>query len=153
MELTGINKKLKNNYLFCFSVSLLNDRRYMGIGLSKSEVQLNRLPGWDKNSYGYHGDDGHSFCCSGTGQTYGPTFTTGDVIGCCWNLIENICFYTKNGFNLGNLEFFCFFSVYVGIFATNNFLFTGVAFRDLPVSFGHRFVCKWSLFGLSNCLA
>ena len=40
-----------------------------------------RLPGWDKHSYGYHGDDGHSFCSSGQGQAYGPTFTTGDVIG------------------------------------------------------------------------
>ena len=57
--------------------------------------------GWDKNSYGYHGDDGHSFCSSGSGQSYGPTFTTGDVIGCCVNLIEGTCFYTKNGVNLG----------------------------------------------------
>ena len=59
------------------------------------------IVGWDKHSYGYHGDDGHSFCSSGTGQPYGPTFTTGDVIGCCVNLIDNSCFYTKNGINLG----------------------------------------------------
>lgn len=59
------------------------------------------LLGWDKHSYGYHGDDGHSFCSSGTGQPYGPTFTTGDVIGCCVNLINNTCFYTKNGHSLG----------------------------------------------------
>ena len=59
------------------------------------------IAGWDKHSYGYHGDDGHSFCSSGTGQPYGPTFTTGDVIGCCVNLIDNTCFYTKNGVNLG----------------------------------------------------
>lgn len=51
--------------------------RYMGIGLSAQGVSMNRLPGWDKNSYGYHGDDGHSFCSSGTGQPYGPTFSTG----------------------------------------------------------------------------
>lgn len=68
------------------------------------------LPGWDKHSYGYHGDDGHSFCSSGTGQPYGPTFTTGDVIGCGVNLIDNTCFYTKNGHHLG------------------------IAFTDLPVS-------------------
>ena len=60
-----------------------------------------RLPGWDKQSYGYHGDDGHSFCSSGTGQAYGPTFTTGDVIGCGLNLIDGSCFYTKNGIHLG----------------------------------------------------
>ena len=60
-----------------------------------------RLPGWDKNSYGYHGDDGHSFRSSGTGQQYGPTFTTGDVIGCGINLMDGSCFYTKNGHHLG----------------------------------------------------
>lgn len=99
----------------------------MGIGLSAHGVNLNRLPGethtvwttlgparilplgWDKQSYGYHGDDGHSFCSSGTGQPYGPTFTTGDVIGCGVNLIDNTCFYTKNGHHLG------------------------IAFHDLPV--------------------
>ncbi|XP_063594978.1 ran-binding protein 9-like [Penaeus indicus] len=74
---------------------------YMGIGLSAQGVNMNRLPGWDKNSFGYHGDDGHSFCSSGTGHAYGPTFTTGDVIGCGINLIDNVCFYTKNGHYLG----------------------------------------------------
>ena len=73
----------------------------MGIGLSAQGVNMNRLPGWDKHSYGYHGDDGHSFCSSGSGQPYGPTFTTNDVIGCGVNLIDNTCFYTKNGHNLG----------------------------------------------------
>ena len=75
--------------------------RYMGIGLSTSEVNLNRLPGWDKGSYGYHGDDGHSFCSSGSGILYGPTFTTDDYVGCCVNFLDNTCFYTRNGHNLG----------------------------------------------------
>jgi len=74
---------------------------YMGVGLCASDVNMNRLPGWDKHSYGYHGDDGHSFCSSGQGQKYGPTFTTGDVIGCGINLMDGTCFYTKNGHNLG----------------------------------------------------
>lgn len=75
----------------------------MGIGLSTKEVNLNRLPGWDKGSYGYHGDDGHSFCSSGSGVAYGPTFTTGDTVGCCVNFVENSCFYTRNGYNIGKI--------------------------------------------------
>ncbi|XP_030759134.1 ran-binding protein 9 isoform X2 [Sitophilus oryzae] len=89
--------------LYYFEVKIVSKGRdgYMGIGLSAQGVNLNRLPGWDKQSYGYHGDDGHSFCSSGTGQPYGPTFTTDDVIGCGVNLIDNTCFYTKNGHHLG----------------------------------------------------
>jgi len=89
--------------IYYFEVKILSKGRegYMGIGLSTSQVNLNRLPGWDKGSYGYHGDDGHSFCSSGSGIVYGPTFTTGDYVGCCVNFLENSCFYTRNGYNLG----------------------------------------------------
>ncbi|XP_023325609.1 ran-binding protein 9, partial [Eurytemora carolleeae] len=96
--------------LYYFEVKIVSKGRdgYMGVGLCAHDVNMNRLPGWDKQSYGYHGDDGHSFCSSGQGQAYGPTFTTGDVIGCGINLMDGSCFYTKNGHHLG------------------------VAFRDLP---------------------
>ncbi len=89
--------------IYYFEVRIVSKGRdgYMGVGLSAQGVNMNRLPGWDKHSYGYHGDDGHSFCSSGTGQAYGPTFTTGDVIGCGINLVDGSCFYTKNGHNLG----------------------------------------------------
>jgi len=89
--------------LYYFEVKIVSKGRdgYMGVGLSAQGVNMNRLPGWDKQSYGYHGDDGHSFCSSGTGQAYGPTFTTNDVIGCGLNLIDGSCFYTKNGIHLG----------------------------------------------------
>ncbi|CAF0743277.1 unnamed protein product [Didymodactylos carnosus] len=89
--------------IYYYEVKILSKGRdgYMGIGLSTSEVNLNRLPGWDKGSYGYHGDDGHSFCSSGSGIVYGPTFTTGDFVGCCVNFLDNTCFYTRNGYNLG----------------------------------------------------
>ncbi|XP_052842539.1 ran-binding proteins 9/10 homolog isoform X2 [Drosophila gunungcola] len=97
--------------LYYFEVRIISKGRngYMGIGLTAQQFRMNRLPGWDKQSYGYHGDDGNSFSSSGNGQTYGPTFTTGDVIGCCVNFVNNTCFYTKNGVDLG------------------------IAFRDLPV--------------------
>ncbi|KAJ6635769.1 Ran-binding protein 9 [Pseudolycoriella hygida] len=89
--------------LYYFEVKIISKGRdgYMGIGLTSSSFKMNRLPGWDKQSYGYHGDDGHSFSSSGNGQPYGPTFTTGDIIGCGVNLVDNTCFYTKNGHHLG----------------------------------------------------
>lgn len=89
--------------VYYFEVKIISKGRdgYMGVGLCAQGVNMNRLPGWDKHSYGFHGDDGHSFCSSGTGQPYGPTFTTGDVIGCGLNLVDGTCFYTKNGHHLG----------------------------------------------------
>ena len=48
----------------------------------------------------YHGDDGNVFTGSGQGSSYGPTFTTGDVIGCCYDMVAKNVFFTKNGENL-----------------------------------------------------
>jgi len=89
--------------IYYYEVKIVSKGRdgYMGVGLCNHGVNMNRLPGWDKHSYGYHGDDGHSFCSSGHGQAYGPTFTTGDIIGCGINLVDGSCFYTKNGHHLG----------------------------------------------------
>ncbi|TKR94278.1 hypothetical protein L596_008581 [Steinernema carpocapsae] len=74
---------------------------YVGIGLCEKSVNLNRLPGWDKCSYGYHGDDGNFFSSSGNGTQYGPQFTTEDTIGCGINFVNREIFFTKNGETLG----------------------------------------------------
>ncbi|RIA98129.1 concanavalin A-like lectin/glucanase domain-containing protein [Glomus cerebriforme] len=89
--------------LFYFEVDVISKGKdgFIGIGFCSKSVPLNRLPGWEIDSWGYHGDDGHSFCCSGTGKPYGPTFTTGDTIGCCLNFRDGTAFYTKNGKHLG----------------------------------------------------
>ncbi|BGP42022.1 hypothetical protein JCM10449v2_006019 [Rhodotorula kratochvilovae] len=55
---------------------------YIGIGLSDRNVPLGRLPGWEDKSYGFHADDGRAFCSQGNGEEFGPTFSTGDVVGC-----------------------------------------------------------------------
>ncbi|XP_066923576.1 ran-binding protein 9-like [Clytia hemisphaerica] len=89
--------------LYYFEVKVISKGRdgYIGVGLCAHGVNTSKLPGWEKDSYGYHADDGHSFCASAAGEAYGPTFTTGDIIGCGLNLINKTCFYTKNGVNLG----------------------------------------------------
>ncbi|KAF0541489.1 SPRY-domain-containing protein [Gigaspora margarita] len=89
--------------LFYFEINILDkgDNGEIGIGFCAKTVNLNRMPGWENNSWGYHGDDGNFYCCSGTGKSYGPLFTTGDTIGCCLNFRYKVAFYTKNGVHLG----------------------------------------------------
>jgi hypothetical protein len=85
------------------------------------DVRLSRLPGWEKNSWGYHGDDGYSFAAEKNGTPYGPTYGSksvtvhrqivmthhmssslaGDVIGCGIDFTQHKVFYTKNGTFLG----------------------------------------------------
>ncbi|RIA81769.1 concanavalin A-like lectin/glucanase domain-containing protein [Glomus cerebriforme] len=72
----------------------------IGIGFCKQNMLLNRLPGWDWNSYGYHGDDGKRFQ-RGNGIRYGPFFNRGDIVGCGINFLNQTAFYTKNGVHLG----------------------------------------------------
>lgn len=88
--------------IFYFEVQIISKGRdgYIGIGICTSIMPLTRLPGWERNTFGYHGDDGNLFKGSGVGKVYGPTFTTGDVIGCCVNYIQNSLFFTKNGIPL-----------------------------------------------------
>jgi len=74
---------------------------FIGIGLSARDVKLTRLPGWEARSWAYHADDGHAFAGSGVGAGYGPTYTTGDTIGCLWDLTDSSVTFTKNGKSLG----------------------------------------------------
>jgi len=89
--------------IYYFEVTVVKRGRdgYLGVGLSAAGTNLNRLPGWEKQTFGYHGDDGHKFFATGNGKEYGPTYSTDDVIGCCLDLVHNSCFYTKNGMDLG----------------------------------------------------
>ncbi|KAI9248222.1 hypothetical protein BDA99DRAFT_230887 [Phascolomyces articulosus] len=74
---------------------------HIGIGFCWSSNSLDRLPGWEEHSWGYHGDDGHLFSGPGTSQPYGPKFGTGDIIGCGFDFRTMSSFYTKNGVYLG----------------------------------------------------
>lgn len=88
---------------YYFEVRILHGHRgvhTMGVGLSKHGGELNRMPGWDPNCYGYHGDDGNFFSACGHGTAYGPRFGTGDVIGCGMDTTLNEVFFTKNGKHL-----------------------------------------------------
>ncbi|KAK9246291.1 CTLH/CRA C-terminal to lish motif domain-containing protein [Lipomyces tetrasporus] len=79
---------------------IVNERSFIGVGFCGPKVQLNKMPGWVSDSWGYHGDDGNTFACQNSGKQYGPTFSTNDVIGCGVNFRNGTAFYTKNGIAL-----------------------------------------------------
>lgn len=89
--------------IFYFEVTILSRVKdaQIGIGFSTRKANLNRLPGWEQDSWAYHGDDGFVFSCSATGKTYGPKFMSQDVIGCGVNFRTGSAFFTKNGIHLG----------------------------------------------------
>ncbi|KAG8763870.1 hypothetical protein FRC11_010495 [Ceratobasidium sp. 423] len=87
-------------YYFEIQIIEKGTQGHIGIGFSSREVGLNRLPGWEPMSWGYHGDDGNSFAGQSDGTPYGPVFgmlVAGDVIGCGIDFTEGTAFYTKNG--------------------------------------------------------
>ncbi|KAF2475981.1 ran-binding protein [Lindgomyces ingoldianus] len=78
------------------------DGRMIGVGFSGPKVPLSRIPGWEPESYAYHGDDGQSFSNTTSGKPFGPKFGTLDVIGCGINFRTGTAFFTKNGVFIGN---------------------------------------------------
>ncbi|EIE78093.1 hypothetical protein RO3G_02797 [Rhizopus delemar RA 99-880] len=88
-------------YYFEIKVISKGEEGLIGIGFSYAESSLQKLPGWDNASWGYHGHNGCSFAGSEIGQNYGPCFTTGDVVGCGVDFANQLVFYTKNGQFLG----------------------------------------------------
>ena len=73
----------------------------IGVGFSGPKVVLSRIPGWEPESYAYHGDDGQCFSNTTSGKPYGPKFGTLDVIGCGINFRTGTAFFTKNGHYIG----------------------------------------------------
>jgi hypothetical protein len=73
----------------------------IAIGFCHSSFPFDHQPGWTADSWGYHGDDGMLFHHNRPQQAYGPTFKTGDVVGCCLDFANALAFYTLNGVDLG----------------------------------------------------
>jgi len=71
-------------YYFEMVVNAGGENGAIGIGFVPEYHSMEGMPGWDKGSCGYHGDDGLKFCEKflGHGKIYGPTYTKGDIVGC-----------------------------------------------------------------------
>lgn len=89
--------------IYYFEVEIKNKSKdgMIAVGFSSHRASLERLPGWESESWAYHGDDGKSFFGEGTGRNYGPTFGLNDIIGCGVDFASGCAFFTKNGRNLG----------------------------------------------------
>ncbi|DAA79787.1 TPA_exp: putative Ran-binding protein (RanBP10) [Trichophyton benhamiae CBS 112371] len=92
--------------IYYFEVTILAKPKdgMIGVGFSNNKASLERLPGWEQESWAYHGDDGKTFFGDnqGQGRPYGPTFTVNDTIGCGIVFSTGNAFFTKNGSFLGN---------------------------------------------------
>ncbi|KAH8881612.1 ran-binding protein [Thozetella sp. PMI_491] len=89
--------------VYYFEVIILNRKRdesMIGIGFSSKTVSLSRAPGWEPESWGYHGDDGHCFAAQTVGKSYGPKFGPGDTVGCLVNFRLGQALFTRNGIEL-----------------------------------------------------
>ncbi|TAQ88082.1 hypothetical protein B7494_g3622 [Chlorociboria aeruginascens] len=90
--------------IYYFEVTILSRKREessIAIGFCGKSVPLSRIPGWEPDSWAYHGDDGNTYSSQTNGKAYGPPFSAGDIIGCGINFRTGSAFFTKNGDSLG----------------------------------------------------
>ena len=90
--------------IYYFEILIRNqgEKGLIGIGLTSDGSKINRMPGWEEHTIGYLGSDGKLYSGSQSGFSFGPHFTTNDVIGCGILLNTNTVFFTKNGYLLGS---------------------------------------------------
>ncbi|CAM8989204.1 unnamed protein product [Rhodiola kirilowii] len=88
-------------YYFEMTVKNAGVKGQVAIGFTTDSFKKKRQPGWEANSFGYHGDDGVLYRGHGRGDPFGPTYTTGDTVGCGINYASQEIFFTKNGTEVG----------------------------------------------------
>jgi hypothetical protein len=78
-------------------------RECVAVGIATESFSCKtKMPGWDNQSFGYHGDDGGTFHASGgMVERFGPCFGSGDTVGCGIDYISRGIFFTLNGNFLG----------------------------------------------------
>ncbi|PON85046.1 SPRY domain containing protein [Trema orientale] len=88
-------------YYFEIFVKDAGAKGQIAIGFTSENFKMRRQPGWEANSCGYHGDDGLLYRGQGKGETFGPTYTSGDIVGGGINYASQEFFFTKNGAVVG----------------------------------------------------
>ncbi|KAJ8760650.1 hypothetical protein K2173_015317 [Erythroxylum novogranatense] len=91
-------------YYFEIYVKNAGAKGQIAIGFTNDTFKMRRQPGWEANSCGYHGDDGHIYRGQGKGEPFGPTFTVKDTVGAGINYASQEFFFTKNGTIVGAIS-------------------------------------------------
>lgn len=91
-------------YYFEIYVKNAGAKGQIAIGFTAEGFHMRRQPGWEANSFGYHGDDGLLYRGQGKGEAFGPTYSTGDTVGAGINYGSHEFFFTKNGQVVGTVE-------------------------------------------------
>ncbi|XP_051216916.1 ran-binding protein M homolog [Lolium perenne] len=89
-------------YYFEMTVKNAGLKGQTSIGFTTESFKMRRQPGWESQSCGYHGDDGYLYRGPGKSESFGPKFTSGDIIGAGINYISQELFFTKNGSLVGS---------------------------------------------------
>ena len=72
-------------------------RGTIAVGVASGELSLNRFPGCERASYGFHGDDGRCYINGSRGDAYSSAFRRGDIVGCGVIVSRGELFFTRNG--------------------------------------------------------
>ena len=109
---TGIVKFLEplTPFLNYYEYEILDqgEEASIGIGVGHRDYPMSRMPGWNRNSVGYHADDGKLYHENGSGVDFGPTCTKGDIMGCGVDFSSDdgsgylTVFFTKNDRHVGD---------------------------------------------------
>ncbi|KAJ7949690.1 Ran-binding protein 10 [Quillaja saponaria] len=91
-------------YYFEIYVKDAGAKGQIAIGFTSDSFKMRRQPGWEANSCGYHGDDGMLYHGLGKSQAFGPTYTSGDIVGGGINYATQEFFFTKNGQVVGTFD-------------------------------------------------
>ncbi|PKX98642.1 SPRY-domain-containing protein [Aspergillus novofumigatus IBT 16806] len=117
--------------VFYFEIEVISSGHNgaIALGVCRENSVLERMPGWEETSWGYHGDDGKKFHSASQGQPYAEKFGDGDRIGCRLEMSSGKLEFFKNGRALGvaftNVHGFVFPVVGIGSYGAQFGLISG----------------------------
>ena len=147
--------KTRKPYYFDVKIISSGDNGEIVIGLTEkpNPVTNDSMPGWDKNTIGYHGDDGGIYHETETALVNVETFTSNDVVGCQLKklIIDDneygLCTFTKNGRVLGSGRFITWTEMYptIGLASLGAIVQPNLSGTNFLYDFEGKVLFSWML--------